>query len=171
MVRQNVESKNNLAISYEKLGQTHRALGNLQQALTFFEDYNALEKELYGAYPQNVSFKNGLAISYQHLGIAHRDLGNLQQALTFFEDYNTLEKELYAAYPQNVEFKNGLALSYQWLGWFHEEKLQNLEKAKECYHASKLLLEELVASFPDYPAFKMNLDWVNGKLGDEGGGG
>ncbi len=33
---QNVEFKNGLAISYSRLGDTHRALGNLDHALTFF---------------------------------------------------------------------------------------------------------------------------------------
>ena len=49
--------KNGLAISYSKLGDTHTALGNLEQALTFFEDETKLFEELYAAYPQNVSFK------------------------------------------------------------------------------------------------------------------
>ncbi|NUO02414.1 MAG: tetratricopeptide repeat protein, partial [Saprospiraceae bacterium] len=50
----NAAFKNGLAISYSKLGDTQSALGNLEQALTFFEQYNQLEKELYEAYPQNV---------------------------------------------------------------------------------------------------------------------
>ena len=166
---QKVEFKYGLAISYERLGQTHSALGNLPQALTFFERYIELAKELYAAYPQNVSFKNGLAISYLKLGQTHLDLGNLEQALTFLEQYNELEKELYADFPQNVEFKNSLALSYQWLGWFHEQKLQNQEKAQECYRASQELLQALVESFPAYVAFKENLDWVNEKLGSGAG--
>jgi hypothetical protein len=41
---QNVFFKNGLTISYEKLGATHKALGNLEQALTYFEEYNRLEK-------------------------------------------------------------------------------------------------------------------------------
>ncbi|NUO00817.1 MAG: NB-ARC domain-containing protein, partial [Saprospiraceae bacterium] len=90
-------------------------------------------------------------------------LGNLEQALTFFEQYNQLEKELYEAYPQNVGFKNGLALSHQWLGWFYEDKLQNMDKAKEHYRQSKVLLAELVGNFPNYVMFKKNLDWVEGR--------
>ncbi|AEE54026.1 NB-ARC domain-containing protein [Haliscomenobacter hydrossis] len=72
----------------ERLGSYHRALGNLQRALTFFEQYNTLCEELYATFPQNVNFKNGLATSYSRLGQTHSALGNLQQALTFFEQYN-----------------------------------------------------------------------------------
>ena len=46
---------------------------NLEKALSYYEQCNQLEKELYEAYPQNVSFKNGLAISYSQLGRFYRD--------------------------------------------------------------------------------------------------
>ncbi|MEZ4826584.1 MAG: tetratricopeptide repeat protein [Bacteroidia bacterium] len=59
--------KNGLAISYEKLGETHTALGQLDRALAFFEKDLQISKELYEAYPNHVSFKNGLAISYEKI--------------------------------------------------------------------------------------------------------
>ena len=64
----NVSLKNGLAISYEKLGSTHAAQGNLKLALEYFEKRSQLGKELYEAYPSNVSFKNGLAVSIVKLG-------------------------------------------------------------------------------------------------------
>ena len=158
--------KNGLSISFERLGETHRALGNLIQALTFFEKANQTIRELQEAFPQNVEFKNSWAISYQYLGITHSALGNLPQALTFFEQFNNLQNELHLAFPDNVEFKNGLAVSFIQLGYFFEQKMQKSEKAQEHYQASRVLLEELVASFPDYVKFKEHLDWVKGKLKD-----
>ena len=65
---QNVNFKNGLAISYEKLGSTYTALGQLDSALIYFKDETDLFIELYEAFPQNVNFKNGLAISYNYLG-------------------------------------------------------------------------------------------------------
>ena len=53
-------------------------MGNFLMALTYFEEYNRLEKELYAAYPENVSFKNGLAISFEKLGETYTALGNLR---------------------------------------------------------------------------------------------
>ena len=43
-----------------RLGNTQSALGNLEGALNFYENYNVLEKELYEAYPQNVGYKEQL---------------------------------------------------------------------------------------------------------------
>ena len=102
--------KNGLAISYEKLGETHSALGNLDQALTFFEDRSRLGKELYDAYPNNVSFKNRLAISYSQLGWFYRDQkADKEQARQHFEQSYRLWQELAEAYPAYVEFGKNLA--------------------------------------------------------------
>ncbi len=156
VVSATLASNNGIAIICERLGSYHRALGNLQQALTFFEKFKELEKELYAEYPQNVGFKNNLAISYQHLGITHRTLGNLQQALAFFEQYNELEKELYRAYPKNVEFKNGLAISYSKLGQTHRD-LDNLPKALTFFEQYNELEKELYEAYPKNLAFKNSL--------------
>ncbi|MEZ4826583.1 MAG: hypothetical protein R3C61_09870 [Bacteroidia bacterium] len=40
----NVSFKNGLAISYEKLGETHTALGQLDRARAFFEQYHQAGK-------------------------------------------------------------------------------------------------------------------------------
>ncbi len=109
---QNVSFKNGLAISYEKLGETHSDLGNLQQALTFFEDYNNLEKELYAAYPQNVSFKNGLALSYQWLGwFLEQKMGNAEKAQECYRASKDLLEELVSSFPDYVT-----VLKRTWIG-------------------------------------------------------
>ena len=164
-LNEKMEDKNGLAISYEKLGETHTALGNLTQALTFFEDETILFKELHQARPQNVSFKNGLAVSYSKLGETHTALGNLTQALTFFEDETTLFEELHEAYPQNVSFKNGLAVSYSKLGETHTA-LGNLTQALTFFEERNRLGKELHEAFPQNVDFKNGLAISYGKLGE-----
>ena len=131
-------------------------MGNLPQALNFFEQYNLLTKELYEGSPNNVSFKNGLAISYAKLGETHSDLGNLQQALIFFEEQTILFKELYEAFPNNVSFKNGLATSYSKLGQTHAD-MGNLQQALSFFERSNLLTKELYEAFPNNVSFKNGL--------------
>lgn len=87
--------KNGLAISCQYLGATHMALGNFKLALTYFEQYNQLKKELFDAYPQNVGFKNGLALSYQWLGWFYEDkLQDLNQAQAYYRQSRNLLLEL-----------------------------------------------------------------------------
>ena len=103
---QNVSFKNGLAISYSKLGETHTSLGNLEKALSYYEDETELFEELYEAYPQNVSFKNGLACSCSQLGRFYRDKkGDKTKAKYYFEQCYTLWNELSEAYPAYVEFQ------------------------------------------------------------------
>jgi len=157
--------KGYLAISYEKLGDTYTALGNLEQALTFFERFNKLTEKLYADQPQNFDFKNGWAISYGKLGDIHTKLGNLAQALTFFEDETKLFEELYAAFPQSLEFKNGLAISYSKLGDTHTA-LGNLDQALTFFEKYNQLKKELYTSFPTNVFYKNGMAISCSKLGD-----
>lgn len=144
-----------LGLLCERLGTYHKATGNLAQALTCFEKYNILTKELHEAYPKNPDFKNLLAISYSKLGSMHTALGNLPQALVFFQHYTCIAKELNTAYPENMEFKKGLATSYQFLGNTHRTS-GNLPQALIFFQQFHQLAKELYAAFPE------DVDFING---------
>ena len=150
------KDKPNIAKCYDRLGSTYTALGNLDKALRFYEDYYKLRKKLYEAYPDNVSFKNGLALSYGKLGETHTVLGNLDKALRFYEDYYKLTKELYEAYPNHVSFKNSLAISYSKLGETHTG-LGNLDKSLRFYEDYYKLTKELYEAYPNNVDFKNDL--------------
>ncbi len=160
----NVNFKNNLAISYSKLGQTHAQLGNLEKALKFYQDETQLFEQLYESYPSNVNFKNNLAISYSKLGDTHAELGNLEKALKFYQDYNQLEKQLYESYPSNVSFKNGLAISYEKLGDFYKNHRKDKSKANVYFKQAEALWLELVRDAPAYVQFQKFLGMVQDDL-------
>ena len=85
------------------------ALGDLDKALRFYEDYYKLKKELYEAYTNNVSFKNGLAISYYKLGAFSRDqLKDKTKAKAYFKQAEALWMELVRDAPQYVQFQKFL---------------------------------------------------------------
>ena len=118
-----MDFKNGLAISYEKLGSTHTSLGNLDKALSFYEEYNKLEKELYAAYPNNVDFKNGLAVSYYKLGeFSNEHKKDKKQAKIYFQEAEKLWLALVKDAPQYAQFKNFLGIVQQ--------DLKNLETDK-----------------------------------------
>ena len=90
----------------DRIGNFHKTTGNLDKALTFFDERSRLGKELYEAYPQNVSFKNGLAISYAKLGVFNRDKrGDATKARRHFEQAEALWAELVKSYPAYAEFQ------------------------------------------------------------------
>jgi tetratricopeptide (TPR) repeat protein len=106
----NVEFKNNLAISYEFLGETHAELGHLDKALQFYEERARLGKELFEAIPNHVGFKNNLAISYWKLGDVNRKIQKKTPALTYFQKAEQLWKELVAMAPLVEEYKQNLRI-------------------------------------------------------------
>jgi tetratricopeptide (TPR) repeat protein len=87
--------KNGLAISYSKLGDIHQALGQLDQALEFFEMETDLFKELYEANPKNVDLKNGLAISFYKLADIYRLKNQKNKAKQLFSKALNIWKQLF----------------------------------------------------------------------------
>ena len=156
--------KHSLAISYVKLGDSNRTLGNLQQSLTFYEDGTEIFEELYASSIKNMHFKNSLATSYQRLGLTYRELGNLQQSLVFFKKSTHLGEELYASFPERIDFKSGLATSYSKLGDAYLD-LEDFRKSLQLYDDGNKLLEELHISFPESVEFKDGLAILYSKLG------
>ena len=86
--------KNGLAISYEKLGDIHQDLGEVDKALEFFELRTKLAKELYEANPKSVELKDGLAISFYKIGTIYTSENN-SESKGYFDKAVGLWKELY----------------------------------------------------------------------------
>lgn len=152
-MNEKIYNKIGMAISYEKMGETHMGLGNLDKALGFFEQYNQMAIELQSAFSQNEAFKNSAALSYSKLGIIHIKLGNLHNALGFFKQCNQLAKELHNAFPSKVSFKNLLAVSWQFLGDTHAV-LGDSQQALSFFEKFNKLEKELHDTFPQKINFK-----------------
>jgi tetratricopeptide (TPR) repeat protein len=154
-----------LAISYSKLGLTHTSLNNLDKALTSYEEFYILIKELYQSNQSNLDIKTHLAVSMSRLGKTYLNLGNLEKALSFFEDFNSLYTELNEAYPNNAEIKNGLAISYSKLGSTHES-LGNLNKALIFFEECNRIMKEIYDNNRSNLKFKFDLNISLGALGE-----
>ncbi|WP_051203860.1 tetratricopeptide repeat protein [Hugenholtzia roseola] len=149
----------------ERIGNFYETVGNLSNALQFFDKCNQIFSILSSQNPNSENIKNALAISYSKLGETHSSLGDLAQALRFFEKYNQLKKELYEAYPSNVDFKNGLAISYSKLGETHS-RLGDLAQALEFFEKDIELSKELYEAYPSNVGFKNALAISYSKLGE-----
>ncbi|MDX2246897.1 MAG: tetratricopeptide repeat protein [Bacteroidia bacterium] len=165
MYPENPEFAFGLAVSNSKVGQVIGILEGAPASIPFFERFNHLMEELHKI-ESSLRSKYNLAVSNQYLGAAYTDIGEWDSALKFFTEYNRHAQEIYKISPNNIFYKNLLAISYQWLGWFYEKKLQNKEKAKECYYNSQALSRELVESFPTYQEFRKNFEWVENALAE-----
>ncbi len=160
-----IDDEENLAVSYEKLGDIYQNMGKFNEALEYFEKRRKLGEELYQSNPQSERLKNGLAISYEKLGDIYQNMGKFNEALEYFEKYNNLSEELYQSNPQSESLKNGLANSYGILGdiW---GKLGKLDKFLDYIKKANNLFEELYQSNPQSETLKNGLAISYEKLGD-----
>lgn len=147
---ENIGFKNGLAISISKLGSTHTSLGDLHQALIFFEQYNEIKLELYENFPGNMSFKNGLAISYSKLGVIHLFLSNWKESKNNFKKYELHGLELFKMSPLNIGFKSNYGEALAVCAAMHllegnEEGLNDLTTAKDIF--SELCLHTNEAAY------------------------
>ncbi|OHX34377.1 hypothetical protein BJL95_17035 [Methylomonas sp. LWB] len=163
-VSRQLENRYQEGVAYQRLGDVCTALGDLPQALGYYQKYAELREQLHADYPSNVHFNNGLAIAYEKLGEIHAALGDLQLALEYYEKRRDLGEQLHAAYPSNVGFKNGLAIAYGKLGETHAA-LGDLQQALEYYQKYAELREQLHAAYPSNVGFKNGLAIAYEKLG------
>jgi tetratricopeptide (TPR) repeat protein len=140
------DDRENLAISYSKLGEIYQALGDFDKSLEFYNKEVNLFEELYQSNPKSESLKNGLAISYEKLGSIYQALGDFDKSLEFYNKQVNLFEELYQSNPKSESLKNGLAISFGILGDLYIAK-NDIEKAYEFgVKANNLFIELLNAN-------------------------
>ncbi|MFK7946632.1 MAG: hypothetical protein AB8G11_03505 [Saprospiraceae bacterium] len=95
-------------MSLQLLGFSQSQLGNLEQALEYYQQYNQLTEELYNDFPNNVEFKNGLAYSYYSLAQYHQQKQDITQARLYFEKAEQHWAALVQLSPNYVDFSHNL---------------------------------------------------------------
>ncbi|MDM8557863.1 tetratricopeptide repeat protein [Candidatus Parabeggiatoa sp. HSG14] len=160
----NCDEQYSLTVSYERAGNIHQALGQVDKALEFFELYNNLSEELYDSNPKSESLKNGLAISYHRLGTINEAQGKLDDALKHYGKYKDLMLELFNDNQKSEKIKNDLAISYAKLGDIHQA-LGQVDKALEFFELYNNLSKELYESNPKSEDLKIGLAISYHRLG------
>ncbi len=157
--------KFNLAISYERIGNTHLSIENLDKALNYFEEGLSLSLELYETNPENEDFKFGLIILYERLGDTHLYFENMEKALDYFVKDLDLSIKLSETNPQDAGIKDLLANAYGNLGEIYYT-LENFEMALVYYEKDLECSIEAYNSNPLNVYFKQGLANAYGTLGD-----
>ncbi|KAL9981109.1 hypothetical protein ACROYT_G009772 [Oculina patagonica] len=122
-----MESATDQDKAYRGLGNTHRTLGNLQQALVCFEKRLVVAHEL-------TDFRSK-GTAYCELGNMHKILGNYEQALACFQQQLSLARECNDAINEG-DALCGLGLVNQKMGEYekalklHEEEMAVADKQK-----------------------------------------
>ncbi|MBL8692494.1 MAG: tetratricopeptide repeat protein [Planctomycetes bacterium] len=154
-----------LSVSYNKLGDLMRALGQGDQAKAFFEKALQIAERLARSEPDRADFQRDLSVSYNQLGDLMRALGQGDQAKTFFEKCHAILKRLARSEPDRADFQRDLSVSYNQLGDLMRALGQG-DQAKAFFEKALQIAERLARSEPDRADFQRDLSVSYNKLGD-----
>ena len=87
-------------------------MGNMEEALKYFENNNHLTKELYDYNPKNLNLLEGLGVSYYKLAMVHKSTGNNQTGKEYFTQWKNIIFHLAKNLPQVVKYQEWNAIEY-----------------------------------------------------------
>ncbi|MBQ7858186.1 MAG: tetratricopeptide repeat protein, partial [Oscillospiraceae bacterium] len=145
---QNTHGTNNrirryLSVAYNKVGNIYEAMGKLSEALSRYEAFMELAKQL-AEETGTVKARRDLSVSYNKVGNIYRAMGKLSKALSCYEASLELRRQL-AEETGTVEARRDLSVSYDNVGNIYRA-MGKLSEALSRYEASielrRLLVEE-----------------------------
>ena len=109
---ESAEYARDLSISYDKLGDSLRSLGRVDEALGFYERGLKIREGLAQRAPESAEYARDLSISYDKLGDSLRSLGRVDEALGFYECGLKIREGLAQRAPESAEYARDLSVSY-----------------------------------------------------------
>jgi tetratricopeptide (TPR) repeat protein len=117
------EESPEVARMLNNLGLAWKALGESQNAITYYEKAMAIDIKAYGDQHPNV------AIDLNNLGSAWDDLGKSQKAITYFEQAMAIGIKAYGdQHPKVAAYLNNIGLAWKALGEY-QKAITYLEKS------------------------------------------
>ena len=154
-----------LSVSYERMGDLLRALGQGEQAKTFYEKSLRIRERLAADEPNRAHYQRDLSFSYNKLGDLLRALGQGEQAKTFYEKSLRVRERLAADEPNRADYQRDLSVSYERMGDLLRDLGQG-EQAKTFYETSLRVRERLAADEPNRADYQRDLSVSYNELGD-----
>jgi tetratricopeptide (TPR) repeat protein len=159
----NIHDQHNLAISYERIGDTLRAQQHPDQTLAAYRRAAEIIERLTRINPDNTAVQNGLAISYERIGDALWAQQHPDQALAAYRREAEIAERLTQINPRNADWQRVLFYSRMQIGEIYVNQTELVSASHVFQKAKKiaLLLEHISA---DRARAARDLQWVTGNL-------
>ena len=154
-----------LSVSYERLGDLLRALGQGETARGYYEKDLAIAERLAGAEPDRADYQRDLSVSYNKLGDLLRALGQGETARGYYEESLAIRERLAGAEPDRADYQRDLSVSYNKLGDLLRALGQG-ETARGYYEQSLTIRERLAGAEPDRADYQRDILVPYHRLGD-----
>lgn len=103
-----IDCLHKIGISYEKIGDLHRASNDLSRAMEWYSKELVAFERSSKARPENYRYRQDLGSIYGKLGDTLRKMGNNLKALEMYSDSLKIREELFAGDPANVKNRDYL---------------------------------------------------------------
>ncbi len=162
---ENADYARDLSISFNKLGDLSRALGDTAAARRYYEDALAVRRRLAEAAPDSADYARDLSISNERLGDLSRALGDTAAARRYYEDALAVRRRLAEAAPDSADYARDLSISNERLGDL-SRALGDTAAARRYYEDALAVRRRLAEAAPDSADYARDLSISNERLGD-----
>ncbi len=134
-----------LSVSYSKMGDLQRALGEGEAARQFYEKALEIAERLVAQEPGRADYLRDLSVSYERMGDLQRALGEGEAARQFYEKALEIAERLVAQEPGRADYLRDLSVSYERMGDL-QRALGEGEAARQFYEKALELLSSTLGS-------------------------
>ena len=154
-----------LSVSYERMGDLYRALGQGEKARESYQESLAIRERLAQSEPDRADYQRDLSVSYNKMGDLYRALGQGEKARESYQESLAIRERLAQSEPDRADYQRDLSVSYNKMGDLYRALGQG-EKARESYQESLSIAERLAQSEPDRADYQRDLSVSYNKMGD-----
>jgi tetratricopeptide (TPR) repeat protein len=97
-----------LSVSYNKMGDLARVMGNGEAARRFFEESLQVRQRLVEREPERADYQRDLSVSYNKMGGLARAMGDGEDARRFFEQSLQVIQRLVEREPERADYQMDL---------------------------------------------------------------
>ena len=162
---ENTALARDLGVSYGRLGDLARAVGEVEQAERLYRQGLAIRMELARRDPTNIEYQRDLGVSYDRLGDLARAAGGVEQAERLYRQGLAIRMELARRDPTNTEYQHDLGVSYDRLGDL-ARAAGGVEQAERLYRQGLAIRMELARRDPTNTEYQHDLGVSYDRLGD-----
>jgi tetratricopeptide (TPR) repeat protein len=154
-----------LSVSYERMGDLLRDLGQSEEARQAFAKSLAIIEPLAQAEPGRADYQRNLAASYLKVGDLFSGLGQGEEARQAFARSLAIRERLAQAEPGRADYQRDLSVSYDRMGDLFSALGQG-EEARQAFATSLAISERLAQAEPGRADYQRDLSVSYNKMGD-----
>ena len=160
-----VDYLRDLSVSYSKMGDLQRALGEGEAARQFYEKALQIRERLVAQESGRADYLRDLAVSYSKMGDLQRALGEGEASRQFYEKALQIAERLVAQEPGRADYLRDLSVSYNKMGDL-QRALGEGEASRQFYEKALRIRERLVAQEPGRADYLVDLVEVLLRIGE-----